>query len=407
MATGTAGGLLDSNDHAQSSFKHAIIKNYVLPFVAMTGSTSNGGRVAVMDGFAGRGRFKDLSPGSAELILQAVQTLQRSRTVDMFFAETNQDNYRALSAVVKEYADKGLLAQALPGSAEEHLETVVAAAQGVPLFLFLDPCGALVPFPKLARIIGSERRTNSPSTEILMNFSADFTRRAAGQLAAKRPDEGGVARMDATCGGTWWREIAMDAYRSSPRGNFETAAEAVVGQYAARLTKNSGMTAVTVPVRRRLHHQPVYHLVFLTRSSYGIWVFADALGRARQEWLQKIGSIDDDRDVQETFPGMSRSDDMRQLIADERGRAQKIVEANLVKLARPGQASFKLVSQARKVFGDAYGIATDPVVSAAVRGLVKRGELTVPGFASRIRNQVIGPADAAPGQNLQGRVMQR
>ncbi|HEV3379685.1 MAG TPA: three-Cys-motif partner protein TcmP [Trebonia sp.] len=403
MATGTAGGLLDSNDHAQSSFKHAIIRHYVLPYVAMTGSTSKDHRVAVMDGFAGRGRFKDLSPGSAELIMQAVETLQRSRTVDMFFAETDPDNYRALSAVVQEYADKGLSARTLPGSAEEHLETVVAAARGIPLFLFLDPCGALVPFPKLARLLGSDRRSKWPPTEILMNFSADFTRRAAGQLAAERSNEGGVVRMDATCGGTWWREVAMSAYRSSPRDNFETAAEEVVGRYAERLIRESGMSAITVPVRRRLHHQPVYHLVFLTRSPYGIWVFADALGHARREWLRMIGRLDDDRNVQETFPGMSRSDDMQQLIAYEQDSAQKIVEANLIKLARPGQAPVRLVDHARQVFGDAYGIATDSVVSDAIAALETRGELTVPGPATRVRNRVIGP----PGQDSQGGVRRR
>ena len=73
MATGTSAGLLDSNDHAQSMFKHAIIKNYMPPFLAMTGSTSDRRRVVVMDGFAGRGRYADGSPGSAE-----IQTLRDS-----------------------------------------------------------------------------------------------------------------------------------------------------------------------------------------------------------------------------------------------------------------------------------------------------------------------------------------
>lgn len=88
LATGTAAGLLDSSDHAQSIFKHAIIRRYVLPFLAMTGSTSDEGRAVVMDGFAGRGRYADGTPGSAELIMQAVRGLHGSRTVAAFFAET-------------------------------------------------------------------------------------------------------------------------------------------------------------------------------------------------------------------------------------------------------------------------------------------------------------------------------
>ena len=65
MATGTSAGLLDSSDHAQSVFKHAIIRQYMRPFLAMTGSTSEQGRVVVMDGFAGRGRYPDGAPASA------------------------------------------------------------------------------------------------------------------------------------------------------------------------------------------------------------------------------------------------------------------------------------------------------------------------------------------------------
>lgn len=39
MATGTSGGLLDDPEgHAQSVFKHAILRRYMLPFVAMVGA---------------------------------------------------------------------------------------------------------------------------------------------------------------------------------------------------------------------------------------------------------------------------------------------------------------------------------------------------------------------------------
>ena len=163
------------------------------PFLAMTGSMSDKGRVVVMDGFAGRGRYSDGSPGSAELIMQAVQRLQGSRAVAAFFAETDPGTYRMLEGVVGEYAAKGFPAKPLSGSADEHLDAVITAARDVPLFLFLDPCGALLPFSRLARMIGTERRKVRPPTEVLLNFSADFTRRTAGQLAAGRTSEAGVS----------------------------------------------------------------------------------------------------------------------------------------------------------------------------------------------------------------------
>lgn len=390
MAVGTRSGLLDSSDHAQSVLKLAIIKRYMPPFLAMTGSTSDQGRLVVMDGFAGRGRYNDGTPGSAELIMQAVQSLQGSRTVATYFAETNPGNYRNLQAVVSEYAGLGLLASALAGSADEQLDAVVGAAEGVPMFLLLDPCGALLPFSRLVRVFSSQRPAVRPPTEALLNFSADFTRRTAGQLAAGRTREAGVTRMDVTCGGPWWRDTAMEAYRASPVSNFETAAEAVVREYAGRLARAGRTLHVTVPVRRRLHHQPVYHLVFLTRSQYGIWVFADALGKARQDWLRSIGRLDDDADSQGTLPGMSRSDDMQQLIVGEKTRAQALIESNLRNLIRAGP--IKLVGQVKQVFGDAYGIATDSSVAAALKALEARRELVTVRPARRLRDRVVGPA---------------
>jgi hypothetical protein len=197
--------------------------------------------------------------------------------------------------------------------------------------------------------------------------------------------------MDNTCGGPWWRRVAADAYHASHRENFEPTAEAVVQAYAQRLASTTGMLHVTVPVRPRLRLQPVYHLVFLTRSAYGTWVFADALGKARQDWLKATGTLDDDSGPQLALPGLTKSDDMSYLIDRERERAQKIVEDNLQNLARPGAKPFKLVSQATAVFGDAYGTATDATVLSAVRALERDAKIVTIQPGKRIRDRVIGP----------------
>ena len=57
MAKGTSSGLLDER-RAQSVFKHKILGTYVMPFATMTGSKSADRRVVVLDGFAGRGRYR-------------------------------------------------------------------------------------------------------------------------------------------------------------------------------------------------------------------------------------------------------------------------------------------------------------------------------------------------------------
>lgn len=394
MATGTSSGLLeDSNRHAQSVFKHEILRQYMVPFVAMLGSYSAGKRVVVLDGFAGRGRYSDGTPASAELILQAVESLRQFRQVSAFFVEKSGKDYRMLSAVVDEYVTRGLSARALPGAVDGHLDAVVVtAANGVPLFLFLDPCGAGLPFSQLAAVLTGPRRHVRPQTELLLNFSADLSRRAAGALKAGQVSHPIIVLMDKTCGGPWWRDTALAALSRPTTRSFEPVAAAVAQEYAQRLASAGSMMQVTVPVRRRMHHQPIYHLVFLTRSQYGLWVFADALGKARQAWLRVLGTVDD-----EDTGGMlfTPADDMEWLIEAEEARAKTAIMANLRALA--GQRNrFKLVDHALEVYGQEYGVATDSSVAAALHSLKASGDLVVHHNAARLRDRVVGR-----GPNLQ------
>jgi len=127
--------------------------------------------------------------------------------------------------------------------------------------------------------------------------------------------------------------------------------------------------------------------VFLTRSPYGLWVFADALGKARQAWLRVLGAVEDEevRDVLFTL-----TENMEWLIEAEEKRAQVAVANNLRALA--GRLShFKLVDHALDVYGDAYGLATDSSVSDALQALKRSGEIIIHQNASRLRERVVGP----------------
>jgi three-Cys-motif partner protein len=389
VATGTSGDLLEEpGHHAQSVFKHEILRQYMQPLVAMVGSYSDGKRIVVLDGFAGRGRYPDGTPASAELILRAMESLRRSRQVSAFFVEKNEKDFQELSAVVNEYVAQGLQASALLGVVDKHLDAVVTAANGVPLFLFLDPCGANLPFSRLATVLTGPRRDVRPQTELLLNFSAHLSRRAAGVLNAGQLDHPIIPLMDETCGGPWWRATALTALNTPTTRNFEPVAIAIAEEYARRLAAAGAMLHVTVPVRRRMNQQPIYHLVFLTRSQYGLWVFADALGKARQAWLRVLGAMDDDDDASGML--FTPADDMEWLIESEAARATAVIMQNLRALAgRRGR--FKLVDHALEVYGDVYGIATDSSVAAALLALKACGGLVVYQNASRIRDRVVGP----------------
>ncbi|WP_161602652.1 three-Cys-motif partner protein TcmP [Thermomonospora catenispora] len=385
MSTGTSGGLLDNHDqHAQSVFKHEILRQYIKRFISMLGKTSKGNQVAILDGFAGRGRYPDGREGSAEFILKAAFDLAATRRVTSFFVEKNPEHFRSLQRVVREYTARGLDAHALHGSVQDHLNMVVRAADQIPLFLFLDPCGAVLPFEQLVAVLSGPRRHERPQTELLLNFSADLSRRVAGALEKGHT---GQRVMDQTCGGTWWRDLAIEVRRSSTTQSFQEVADAIVTEYARRLAEATGMYSALAPVRKRLHHQPIYHMVFFTRSPYGLWVFGDAIGKAKVKWLQHLGRLEDDPVTDNVLFPLEEA--FKSIIRNQERQAQKIVTENIKRLLQE-LGSFKVVTKTAEIFGDAYGTATESTVYRVLRELKKNNELAVIKDAPRLREQVIG-----------------
>lgn len=387
MARGTAAGLLESpGPHPQSQFKHEILRQYLDPFAGMTGSQNSAGRLVILDGYAGIGRYPSGEPASAELIMKTAQRFKK-RKVQPFFIEAHRPRFVSLQAVVAEYAAKGVEATAKQGKVEDHLDAVVQMATNVPLFMFLDPCGAVVPFDTLASILTGPRRSSRPATEVLLNFSADFTRRTAGALRAGQTEHEGIPVLDRTCGGTWWREVALDAVGQATDTTFEPAALAVVTDYAARLGEAARSRPMVIPVRKRQHHQPTYHLVFLTRSPYGEWVFGVSVAKARKVWLRAQAPEPDD--VSDEGALFDTGDLTETVIDHDAKRAQLTVEANLTELLTKHQA-LELVQNVAGVFNGVYGLATEEVVMGAVRTLEQRKVLTLRRpVPKRIRNWII------------------
>jgi three-Cys-motif partner protein len=121
-----------------SVFKHDLLKRYLPVFTAKTGRVASG--AVYLDGYAGRGRYEDGTPGSAERILQIAEFHgERGIPYKLFFYEKKRASFKLLKPVVDEYRARGIDAQAFRGEVLDGLGEVIDAATGLPLFLFLDP----------------------------------------------------------------------------------------------------------------------------------------------------------------------------------------------------------------------------------------------------------------------------
>ncbi|MEU5757121.1 three-Cys-motif partner protein TcmP [Streptomyces sp. NPDC047829] len=369
MSTGT-GGDYWADKALPSVFKHELLKRYMPQFGGMTASQTRDKRVVYLDGYAGEGRYENGDPASAEIALRVASHFRARHgiTVECFFTEAQQKSFDRLRQVVEQYRAGGVLAHARRGEVDEVLDSVVQRAAGAPLFLFLDPCGLVLPQDRLVDVLARQRRVKKPPTELLMNFSMMAVWRLGGHVRSPRGNERSLQRFDDVCGGTWWREYFAEA--AAPRakeGAAEDAIEAVAAEYSRLLEERTGMFVQSVAVSHDPHKRAVYRLVFATRSQYGLWVFGDAVARARDEWWKTL-------DAREESEGKLALWPMRPDPKEVTERAVPEIAKNLERLLLRTRGPVRLVDHTLEIFGDFYGQVTEPAARRAVQHLHGEGK---------------------------------
>lgn len=380
MSTGTSGGYWDAKA-LPSVLKHTLLKTYIPKFGGKTGSVSR--RVVYLDGYAGEGRYESGEQGSPEILMRiAGDHAMSDRLPDWtcFFVERERESATRLEAVAAEYRARGVDARVHRGDVEQLMDAVIAEAAGLPLFLFLDPCGLGLSFERLAEVLTGPRAGRWPPTEFMLNFSMDAVRRIGGHARSLKGNQASQRRLDAVCGGGWWRTILGPEFH--PEADEEVAAE-----YARRLGVETHMSVPTVSVARAPRQRAVYHLVFGTRSAQGLWFFGDAAARARDAWWRTL-DLNDDPELSGTL--FSLSTVLRPDPKDVRDQALSAITANIGTLLARGQR-VPVVDHTLEIYGDFYGQVTETVVREAVKRLHALGKTPSTGVGGKPHELVVAP----------------
>ncbi|MFC9625681.1 three-Cys-motif partner protein TcmP [Streptomyces sp. NPDC056930] len=262
---------------------------------------------------------------------------------------------------------------------------VLRVAEGLPLFLFLDPCGLGLPFDRIVQTLNQRRSTPRrwQPTEFLMNFSMDAVRRLGGNARSARGLERSSERFDEACGGRWWREY----FRPDEPAEADVD-EIVAAQYAQRLREKTGMCVQSVPVARKPGQKAMYHLVFGTRSEHGLWFFGDAVARARDAWWEGLEIKEEREDPDALFSATSvvRPDPQEVTDAAVPARAD-----NMERILHRQKRPFKLLDHTLDVFGAYYGQVTEPAARKAVKLLHSSGRTASTGVGGRTHELIVRP----------------
>src|SRR5579884_3134526 len=92
--------------------KHLVLLYYLRPAIAKLRSASPDGRVVILDGFAGPGRYEDGTTGSPAEMGQLADALGRwANPVDLKIIniEPDPNNHAGLEAATKNWVDRGIV----------------------------------------------------------------------------------------------------------------------------------------------------------------------------------------------------------------------------------------------------------------------------------------------------------
>lgn len=383
-------GFFDTKQ-AAAVFKHALLE-YVYPFASKTGKRSIDHRVAVVDGYAGEGRYEDDQAGSPVHLIEIARRAARvDRRVELHLVEAAKAPYAKLQRVLGDELAEGppVNVSTYLGPVEDHLSTVLGATSSIPLFVFLDPYGFAVPFTAVCEIFKRPAGLGAPGTEVLINFSMHALRRTAGHLTSPTPVEATLARMDSVCGGDWWRDVWREN-AADPAA----AEQAVVFEYARRLAQPTGTGWWAVDVRPRPDRRPVYYLLFFSRHPDGLQIFGETVSLGLSKWRMWVARAQWARE-----DSLFDSASIEEQIAAEEARLVDSwvdqLERNVREILAAGADSFTVRSRYGEVYAGVVGVAREMHLRKALKRIYEEGLLAAKPTGDLMQYVVRHPAAEA------------
>lgn len=266
-----------------SKYKDAILDYYLKPYLPKVATL--GRPIAVIDCFAGPGKFGDGLPGSPLIIAKHLQEIcAKGKDVRAVYIEADDTLFDQLCTNVASF---DFPVEALKGDFRGHTARIREIAETHSVFIYLDPMRpGQLKFNDLQPVYDQLHRGRS--VEALINFLTPLLlRRAQGLLP--RATEAGVLDIthhevlacDEIAGGQYWQGIVADPSLSTGQ-----RAEQIADGYVEKLRRRFRWV-LHYPIRQTINMRvPKYHLVFGSRSHHAVDLMNRAMVTARREFVR-------------------------------------------------------------------------------------------------------------------------
>jgi three-Cys-motif partner protein len=341
--------------HPWSKYKDLILDYYLTPYLAKVARLRK--PIAIIDCFAGPGRFDDGESGSPLIIAEQLsKATARGAEVLGIFIEKNQKLFEKL----KRNIDLTCIPARLRcGDFHDFLPEIEELAGTHSIFAYLDPLQPTeLRFDDLSRVY--DQLSAGQSVETLINFlSQGFVRIALG-LKGREGDSvlfdmrhPETDRCNQIAGGEYWQTSLIAASLSQSE-----RVDAVANGYAGQLHRWFKWV-LHYPIREKYEDKlPKYHLVFGSRHPDAVDLMNRAMVKARRKF---VGA----RFVE----GMLFPNQPREEVVDP----VEIEQAILNTAACTGRTSWKLLRICATIRNPC--LYTDSELNQAVKGAIQSGRL--------------------------------
>lgn len=277
-----------------SLLKDKVIDNYLSPYISKILSTQK--PLAIIDCFAGKGRFDSGEDGSPLIIAKHIKSVLekdriKNKNISGIFIEKKYvyDLKKILSTYRK--------CKVLMGTFEGNIKKILSLNSDNNVFMYVDPYGPKsLPFKPFQQI----RSNEFASLEVLMNFNTfGFLREGCRALKyyttlSEIEEEGedfyeidessDLIDMDKIANGDYWRDILED-YTNGKIDMFQSE-EYFVNEYINQI-KSMFEYVVNIPIKLKTKNVPKYRLIFGTNHEDGLILMADMMNKVWKKILEQ------------------------------------------------------------------------------------------------------------------------
>jgi three-Cys-motif partner protein len=269
-----------------SMLKDEMLEKYLEPYFEKIKRLNSD--IAVIDCFAGKGRFDDGADGSPIIILRKMSASRANYIAHAYFIEEKYANELVINIAM--YQGKYTL---LKESYQSNIDTIKGICKGKNIFLYVDPYGIKTLDYRYFRQF---KESQCKTIELLLNFNTFGFLREGCRLLLKNAsliddteivyeedDTNSIENMNNIANGDYWQSLISNFY--SDRTKLKDIEIEFSNKYEAELKKIFKFV-VNIPITHRITNIPKYRMYYGTNSNDGLFLMVDQMNRTWKNILQ-------------------------------------------------------------------------------------------------------------------------